>query len=253
MPDSPIGEIIEAGTMAFVAQCLEVPRQVVSRLYDPPPLGAFVKIGKPAPASSTYPSRELGEGRAQRGVGTDEEEDPFAAPTLSRDPASAGTPLPAATYALVYGANMASLEPNRRPSALGFADEDELRMEQPQIFELLRTEFSGLLIAYAPGEGKALRRHLPPTPPRIHSRVYTCEPDEVRALTEDLGFLRGLLLPSGGALSGVPTDELVAACLRGAREAYVNDQAFLLRAGRTLAMLLADDYDRLQAILKSVI
>ena len=168
------------------------------------------------------------------------------------DPASAGTPLPAATYALVYGANTASLEPNRRPSALGFADEDELRAQQPQIFELLRTEFSGLLIAYASGDGKALRRHLPPKPPRIHSRVYLCDDAEVRALTEDLSFLRALLLPSGGALGGVPTDELVAACLRGAREAQLNDQEFLLRAGKTLATLLAEDYDRLQAILRSV-
>ena len=49
MTDKPIGEIIEAGTTAFVAQCLEVPREIVPRLYDPPPFGSFVKIGKPAP------------------------------------------------------------------------------------------------------------------------------------------------------------------------------------------------------------
>ena len=249
MTDNPIGEIIEAGTMAFVAQCLEVPRQITPKLYDPPPLGAFVKLCKPQ--RDTPPPPELG---LQLVSGEAEEEDPFAPPgRLGGDAASAGTPLPAATYALVYGANTSSLEPNRRPSALGFADEDELRDQQPQIFELLRTEFSGLLIAYAPGDGKALRRHLPPTPPRIHSRVYVCDPAEVRALTEDLSFLRALLLPSGGALSGVPTDELVAACLRGAREAQHNDQEFLLRAGRTLATLLAEDYDRLQAILRAVI
>ena len=249
MTDNPIGEIIEAGTMAFVAQCLEVPRQIISKLYDPPPLGAFVKLCKPPREVPTPP--ELG---LLLVGGEADEEDPFA-PSRGRggDPASAGTPLPAATYALVYGANTSSLEPNRRPSALGFADEDEMRDQQPQIFELLRTEFSGLLIAYAPGDGKALRRHLPPTPPRIHSRVYVCDAAEVRALTEDLSFLRALLLPSGGALSGVPTDELVAACLRGAREAQRNDQEFLLRAGRTLATLLPEDYDRLQAILKAVI
>ena len=245
MTDNPIGEIVEAGTMAFVAQCLEVPRQITPKLYDPPPLGAFVKIGRPTPAPPG-----LGAGGPLLEA---EEEDPFALPFGGGDLASLGTPLPAATYALVYGASTASLEPSRRPSALGFADEDELRSEQPQIFELLRTEFSGLLLAYSAGDGKALKRHLPPKPPRIHSRVYLCAPDEVRALTEELSFLRGLLLPSGGALGGVPTDELVAACLRGAREAQANDQAFLLRAGRTLAALLTDDYDRLQAILKSVI
>ena len=244
MTQKPIGEIIEAGTTAFVAQCLEVPREIVPRLYDPPPFGSFVKLGKPAPIlEPVVTAPELLD-----------EDDPFA---LAFDPPPSalrtGAGLPPAVYALVYGANTASLEPNRRPSALGFADEDEMRNQQPQIFELLRTEFSGLLIAYSEGGDKPLRRHLPPLPPRIHSRVYACTPEETRILTEDLSFLRGLLLPSGGALAGVPSDELAAACLRQARDAHPDDQAFLLRAGRTLATLLATDYERLQAILRNVL
>ncbi len=247
MTNKPIGEVIEAGTTAFVAQCLEVPREIVPRLYDPPPFGSFVKIGKPTPQMETPVAPLLTEIK-------EVEDDPFA---LAFDPApmltSSGRGLPPAVYALVYGANTASLEPNRRPSALGFADEDEMRLQQPQIFELLRTEFSGLLIAYSEGEDKPLRRHLPPLPPRIHSRVYPCSREETRLLTEDLSFLRSLLLPSGGALAGVPSDELAAACLRMAREAHEGDQAFLLRAGRTLATLLATDYERLQAILRNVL
>lgn len=234
--DKPIGEIIEAATTAFVAQCLEVPRQIVPKLYDPPPLGAFVKIGRPRQAAPE--AKEV-----------DEEDDPFALPLAS----SAAPPSDPAIYALVFAASTSSLEPNRRPSALGFADEDELSREQPQIFELLRTEFSGLLVAYSEGDGKPLRRHLPPRPPRIHSRVYPCDADEIRALTDDLSFLRVILLPSGGALPGVPADELAAACLRQARDVSFDDRAFLLRAGKTLAALLAEDYDRLQAILRSVI
>jgi len=249
MTDNPIGEIIEAGTTAFVAQCLEVPRQIVPKLYDPPPFGSFVKIvagHAPTPVPEAPPAPNNG--------GADDEEDPFAlSPTAPPSPAAPGTGLAAATYALVFGANTASLETGRRPSALGFADEDELRARQPQIFELLRTEFSGLLIAYSEGADKGLRRHLPPKPPRIHSRVLACDPNEVRLLTQDLGFLRGVLLPSGGALSGVPSDELVAACLRQARDAQANDRDFLLRAGKALASLLAEDYDRLQAILRNVL
>ncbi|MDQ2687933.1 MAG: hypothetical protein M3Y28_08720 [Armatimonadota bacterium] len=260
MNDNPIGEIIEAGTTAFVAQCLEVPRQIVPRLYDPPPFGSFVKIvagrngsseAPPAPNNgATAPDGGAGE---ERGVA--DEEDPFASTSLASYQAAptSGSGLPAATYALVYGANTASLETGRRPSALGFADEDELRARQPQIFELLRTEFSGLLIAYSEGADKGLRRHLPPKPPRIHSRVLPCDADEVRLLTQDLGFLRGVLLPSGGALAGVPSDELAAACLRQAREAQLNDRDFLLKAGKALATLLAEDYDRLQAILRNVL
>ncbi len=248
MTNKPIGEVIEAGTTAFVAQCLEVPREIVPRLYDPPPFGSFVKLGKPAPLTAAEPPPPLG-------IDGGEEDDPFA---LAFDPPgraalSMGTGLPPAVYALVYGAATSSLEPSRRPSALGFADEDEMRHQQPQIFELLRTEFSGLLIAYSEGGETPLRRHLPPLPPRIHSRVYPCSPEETRILTEDLSFLRGILLPSGGALAGVPSDELAAACLRGARETHPDEQAFLLHAGRTLATLLATDYERLQAILRNVL
>ena len=246
MTSKPIGEVVEAGTTAFVAQCLEVPREIVPRLYDPPPFGSFVKIGKPALTVEIPPPLGIAGDNA-------EEEDPFALAFDSPVVARQGVSLPPAVYALVYGANTASLEPNRRPSALGFADEDEMRLQQPQIFELLRTEFSGLLIAYSEGGDKPLRRHLPPLPPRIHSRVYPCSPEETRLLTEDLSFLRGLLLPSGGALAGVPSDELAAACLRTAREVQADDQAFLLRAGRTLATLLATDYERLQAILRNVL
>ncbi len=245
MTDKPLGEVIEAGTTAFIAQCLEVPREIVPRLYDPPPFGSFVKIGKPSPAGQAMLTP----------IGTLEEEDPFALPLDSPAPWSknTGVGLAPAVYALVYGANTASLEPNRRPSALGFEDEDEMRKRQPQIFELLRTEFSGLLIAYSEGGDKPLRRHLPPLPPRIHSRVYPCTPGETQALTEDLSFLRSILLPSGGALAGVPTDELAAACLRQARESHPDDQAFLLRAGQTLAKFMANDYERLQAILRNVL
>ena len=243
--DKPIGEIIEAGTTAFVAQCLEVPREIVPRLYDPPPFGSFVKIGKPSPVTEAPAAPDL----------LEDEEDPFALPfdSPSPRPVNTGTGLAPAVYALVYGANTASLEPNRRPSALGFEDEDEMRKRQPQIFELLRTEFSGLLIAYSEGGDKPLRRHLPPLPPRIHSRVYPCTMEETQALTEDLSFLRSILLPSGGALAGVPSDELAAACLRQARESHPDDQAFLLRAGQTLAKFMANDYERLQAILRNVL
>ena len=245
MTDKPIGEVIEAGTTAFIAQCLEVPREIVPRLYDPPPFGSFVKIGKPSPVAETPATFAEPE----------DEDDPFALPFDSPAPRSVntGAGLAPAVYALVYGANTASLEPNRRPSALGFEDEEEMRKRQPQIFELLRTEFSGLLIAYSEGGGKPLRRHLPPLPPRIHSRVYACTMEETQALTEDLSFLRSILLPSGGALAGVPSDELAAACLRQARESHPDDQAFLLRAGQTLAKFMANDYERLQAILRNVI
>ena len=48
---------------------------------------------------------------------------------------------------IVFNVFTHSIEPNRRPTAYG-KTEDELRLEQPQIFELLRTEFQALVIGY---------------------------------------------------------------------------------------------------------
>lgn len=242
MVEGPIGEIVEAGTTAFTAQCLEVPRDGTPKLFDPPAFGSFVKVLAPGQAAQYRPP-------VPEIVG--EEADPFATP--ASELGSEAVMLPAAVYALVFDARTTSLETGRRPSALGFADEDEIRAQQPQIFELLRTEFSALLIGYCDGDARGLRRHLPPKPPRIHGRVYPCEAIEVRALTKDLSFLRAVLLPSGGAMAGAPVDELAAACLRQAHQAQADDRGFLLRAGKTLAAILADDYDRLQAILRSIL
>lgn len=250
MSEGPIGEIIEAGTTGFVAQCLELPRGGAPKLFDPPAFGSFVKVsGAPTPAPEAEPAHSL-----ILTAATEEEADPFA-PSARMFEERPGNPvvLPAATYALVYDACTTSLETGRRPSALGFADEEEIRAQQPQIFELLRTEFSALLVGYSDGDAKGLRRHLPPKPPRIHGRVYPCEANEVRVLTEDLSFLRAVLLPSGGALAGAPCDELAAACLRQAWGAHGGDREFLLRAGKALAAILTDDYDRLQAILRSIL
>lgn len=238
---NPVGEIVESSTTTFVAQCLELPRQNEPRLYDPPPFGSFVRIGSTRPSVAPQATVDA----------ADDEVDPFDTAPAASTPAEL-LDLPAAVYALVVGASTTSIEPNRRPSALGYEDEDDLRRHQPQIFELLRTDFTGLLVAYSRGDGTGLRRHLPPAPPRIHARVWPCTAEEVRALTVDLSFLRSVLAPSGGALAGVPGDELAAACLREARRVQTDDYQFMVRSGRTLAGILADDYERLQAILRNV-
>ncbi|MBT4497415.1 MAG: hypothetical protein HOC74_06825, partial [Gemmatimonadetes bacterium] len=53
---------------------------------------------------------------------------------------------------IVFNVFTQSIEPNRRPTAYG-KTEEELRLEQPQIFELLRTEFQALVIGYVDDTG----------------------------------------------------------------------------------------------------
>jgi len=49
-----------------------------------------------------------------------------------------------------------------------------------------------------------------------------------------------------------PADELAAASIRQARECRPLDPTFALRAGRQLALLLKEEYDRLRAILSRI-
>ncbi|MDQ2731961.1 MAG: hypothetical protein M3Y56_09900 [Armatimonadota bacterium] len=165
---------------------------------------------------------------------------PFGSIVRAEDPDSAHT-----LYAVVAATETSSVEANRRAAAF-WQSEDELRKNQPQIFELLSTRFVGLLIGYR--EGSELRLRLPPRPPRVHGFVYECEPNEVRQVTADLNILRPLLA------APVPSsDELVAAVIREGAATREDGRSFFVAAGKQLASLLRDDYPRLQAIIGKLV
>src|SRR5262249_57495760 len=107
------------------------------------------------------------------------------------------------------GARTGRRGPGRRPIAYGLREE-EVRAQQPQIFELLCTEFAALHVGFA-AAGR-VRPYLPPRPPGLHAFVSDCSPMEVCALTDSPDLLRALLRAPGE----VNTDELIAACLRHA-------------------------------------
>jgi hypothetical protein len=221
-----IGEVIEANTTRFVARC---PRE---RLHLPPAFGAFARILPPGatPLLADTEPPEL-------------PEDPFADP-IPLAPGVLPPAVPDGTlYALVCSAATGSSEPGRRPTAYGL-DEAQLRAEQPQIFDLLATEFAALPIGYV--RNGRFQRGLPPRPPRLHAFVWDCSPAEIQALTETPDFLRPLLAVRGE----VATDELIAACLRGVYETRNRDFDFLVRAGKELALLLRDEPERLTALLQ---
>jgi hypothetical protein len=147
-------------------------------------------------------------------------------------------------YAVVCNAYTHSLEPNRLAIAY-HRSEQELRDEQPQIFELLKTKFEAVIIGYE-CEG-AIRYHLPPQPPRLHSFVYTCQPLEVRRLTAHFWFFRFLMNNEKA-----PRDELIVATIRAAYAAHPDERAFLVKAGKELAKLIGDDYEMLSSILRRI-
>ena len=152
---------------------------------------------------------------------------------------------PVELYGLVYQATTASIEPGRRPIARGKdeASEEEVYRSSPQLTKLLRSEFNALVVGHR--EGDKLYQYLPPKPARIHGFVYLCSPDEVKEFSQSFDFLNMLVnthLP-------VAMEELVAASLRQMSEVYEDGRAFLVSAGKELAVLLSGDFSRLRAIL----
>jgi hypothetical protein len=189
-----VGEVIEASTTDFVAQCYE--------LYQSPPLGSLVK--------TRDESVEL--------------------------------------YGIVYNATTSSLEPGRRPIARGKDEANEAAIYQssPQLARLLRSEFETLVVGHR--ENDKLYHYLPPKPARIHGFVYLCPPEEVKEFSQSLAFLDILVNASLPVTNG----ELIAACLRRMGQVREDRHAFLVAAGKELAVSLSGQLDRLRAVLERI-
>lgn len=148
-------------------------------------------------------------------------------------------------YGIVYNVTTTGIEPGRRPIARGKneATEADIYRSSPQIEKLLRTEFSALAVGHRQ-EGKLLY-YLPPEPPRIHSFVYQCPPEEVAEFSGSFAFLPMLI----NARLAVPVEEVASAALRQMSKQAEDPERFLVTAGKELAILMGTDFGRLKAIL----
>ncbi|MDX2100834.1 MAG: hypothetical protein SFW36_23900 [Leptolyngbyaceae cyanobacterium bins.59] len=153
-------------------------------------------------------------------------------------------------YAVVYHATTSPIDSIHRARALGLSLQ-ELREQQPQIFAMLKTEFRAAIVGFQlPSQGRQagmIYQHLPPRPPQVHQAVYRCEPEEILTFTEQFDFLRTLL-----QVSGAPVEALAAAAVREVYQLRQLDRTWLIQAGRTISVLLKDDYDRLRIILSQI-
>lgn len=133
------------------------------------------------------------------------------------------------------------------------ASEEEVLRLYPQLNRLLTSRFRVLIAGYDTRRDTGhdteseIRQSLPPLPPRVHSFVYVCSPAEIERFTARLDLLR-LLLESRESHA----DEVVSACLRHASTAGDDAHGFLRRAAQSLALELANDVTRLNAILRRV-
>lgn len=175
---------------------------------------------------------------------------PFGSWVKSLDEESGNKILAIVTYATTT-----PIDSVHRARALGLSLE-ELREQQPQIFAMLKTEFKGTIVGFEnPQNGSnghqdhlgKVYQYLPPRPPQIHQGVYRCTAAEIIHFSEQVEFLRSLL-----QVREAPVDALIAAAVRDIYLLRQADKDWLVRVGRTLSILLRDDYDRLQYILSQV-
>lgn len=124
------------------------------------------------------------------------------------------------------------------------SEEDVIR-DNPQLARLLTARFEVYIAGHV--ENGVIRQYLPPRPPRVHSFVYACSPEEVSLFTARLDLLR-LLLNSGAPHA----DEIVGACIRQAASSHEQPDDFRAHACRTLAVELAGDVARLSSLLRRI-
>ena len=151
-------------------------------------------------------------------------------------------------YGLVSHAETGGLDPSRRAVARGLPPtlvDAQIYDEYPELRDVLRTEFKARVVGFGEATG-ALRHWLPPYPASLHYSVVRCSEDEVRAFSERHGYLATALLdPENGI-------ELVAAAIREAASVRDEDGTYLLAAGRAVAALLTNDYQRLLQVLQRI-
>ena|GEM_PF-236583 len=151
-------------------------------------------------------------------------------------------------YGLVSHASTSGLDPSRRAVARALPPslvDAQIYDEYPELRDVLRTEFTARVVGFADSYGR-IRHWLPPFPASLHYSVVKCAAEEVRAFSERHNYLASALEdPEKGI-------ELVAAAIREGAAVREYDMAYLLAAGRSVASLLAGDYQRLLLVLERI-
>ena len=141
-----------------------------------------------------------------------------------------------------------SMDPMRYPFPYK-KTEEELKAEQPQIFEFLKTSFRVHIVGYQELKGGKINYLLPPKPGKIHSFVRECDTRLSKKFFAKPDYVHLLFAfeTQTGSL-----DELLLAILKHLKTAGVLDEKALDGFCKTFSLRTGNDYRRLKLFLQRV-
>jgi signal recognition particle-docking protein FtsY len=142
-------------------------------------------------------------------------------------------------FGIVYQIQTGSGDPSRTPFAYK-KTELELRREQPQIFELLRTTISCITVGYQQAPDLIIYQ-IAPTPPALHAFVGLATPEEQRMFFKHEHFIH---LIFGMAPQIISIDELLLAIIK--QNITKEQHDLLMKIFETYNLLTGNDYRRLK-------
>jgi len=149
-------------------------------------------------------------------------------------------------FGLVHQVQTGSTDSTHQPIAYQ-KTEEELKRDQPQIFEFLRTTFSCIIVGYQE-KGRMLYM-LGPQPVKIHTMVRLAQDDEYKNFFVSDHYLPLLFAASNAMVS---SDELFLSLLRHQAELGMLHEQRLDQLITTFCMLTNNDYVRLKLLLQRI-
>jgi hypothetical protein len=149
-------------------------------------------------------------------------------------------------FGCVTQINTGSMDPMRYPFAYQ-KTEQELRAEQPQIFEFLKTTFDCLILGYQAASRDRFEYLLPSKPCKMHAFVQ-----EVKMSVAGQFFASPLFLPllfaSQTSISNL--DELLLSILRLLKKEKILNKTVFGQFYESMSLLSGNDYRRMKLFLQ---
>lgn len=147
-------------------------------------------------------------------------------------------------FGIVQSITTGSMDPVRQPIAYQ-KTEEELLIQQPQIFEFLQTNFTNITVGYK--QDNKMFYHLAQKPPRIHAFVQDASDDEYKLFFENEQFLHLLFNMSNQIFN---LDELLLALLKQLITKKLLTKQNLNNFIENFAMLRKNDYQTVKIFLQ---